>query len=152
MAIIANRGFYYEPHLVKAEVRNDTVHIKRFQKKTVDIKAELFNEVIDGMEDVLVNGTGKSVYMEDLAQCGKTGTAENPHGKDHSLFVAFAPKEDPKIAIAVIVENSGFGSTYGAPIASLMMEKYITDSIASSRKKIEERILNANLIENETEE
>ncbi len=152
MAIIANRGFYYEPHLVKAEVKNDTARVNNFTRKNLNIDEALFSEVIDGMEDVLINGTGKSVYMKDFPQCGKTGTAENPHGKDHSLFVAFAPKNNPKIAIAVIVENAGFGSTYGAPIASLMMEKYVNDSIAPYRKKIEERIMNANLISNEDTE
>lgn len=78
--------------------------------------------------------------------CGKTGTAQNPHGKDHSVFVAFAPRENPKIAIAVVVENAGFGGTWAAPIASLIIEKYLTDTI--TRPHIEERMLNANLIQN----
>jgi penicillin-binding protein 2 len=76
--------------------------------------------------------------------CGKTGTVQNPHGKDHSMFIAFAPLEDPQIAMSVIVENSGYGSTWAAPIASLMIEKYLNDSI--TRPYIENRILEGNLI------
>lgn len=79
---------------------------------------------------------------------GKTGTAQNPHGKDHSLFICFAPVENPKIAIAVIVENAGFGATYGAPIASLMIEKYLNDSISTPRKYLEQRMFDADLIHN----
>lgn len=149
VAIIANRGYYYEPHLVKAEVKNDTARTTHFEKHVIKIDASLFEEVILGMEDVFISGTGRGVFKEGFSQCGKTGTAENPHGKDHSLFVAFAPKDDPKIAIAVIVENAGFGSTYAAPIASLMMEKYVNDSISSDRIWIEEKMLKANLISHE---
>ncbi len=149
MAIIANKGFYYPPHLVRAQVVNDTAKVQRYQKVMVDVDASYFDYVVDGMEDVFISGTGRGVFKEGFPQCGKTGTAENPHGKDHSIFVAFAPKENPKIAIAVIVENAGFGSTYAAPIASLMMEKYLNDSISEDRKKIEERMFNANLISNE---
>ena len=78
--------------------------------------------------------------------CGKTGTAENPHGQPHSVFIAFAPKNNPKIAILVFVENGHFGATYAAPIASLMIEKYLTDSISPGRKYLEERMLNSNLL------
>jgi len=86
-------------------------------------------------------------FVQGLDICGKTGTAENPHGKDHSLFIAFAPKVDPKIAIAVIVENSGYGSRYGAPISSLVIEKHINGKIAGkARKRLETRMLEADLI------
>jgi penicillin-binding protein 2 len=78
--------------------------------------------------------------------CGKTGTAQNPHGKDHSIFIAFAPKEDPKIAVAVYVENGGFGATWAAPIASLMIEKYLTGEISRRRQWIEKRIMEGDLI------
>jgi penicillin-binding protein 2 len=149
MAIISNKGYYYPPHLVRAQVVNDTAKVLRYEKIMVDVDAQYFDYVIDGMEDVFVSGTGRGVYKEGFPQCGKTGTAENPHGKDHSIFVAFAPKVNPKIAIAVIVENAGFGATYAAPIASLMMEKYLNDSISEDRKKIEERMFKANLISNE---
>jgi penicillin-binding protein 2 len=81
-----------------------------------------------------------------FTQAGKTGTAQNPHGKDHSMFVAFAPLENPKIAIAVVVENAGFGATYAAPIASLMMEKYLNDTISTKRLPLQEAMMKANLI------
>ncbi len=83
--------------------------------------------------------------LKDIIVCGKTGTAQNPHGKDHSVFIAFAPKDDPKIAIMVVVENSGFGATYAAPIASLMIEKYLTGNITNKYR--EQSILNLNLIQ-----
>jgi penicillin-binding protein 2 len=83
--------------------------------------------------DLVVNGgagsTARNAKVQDIIVCGKTGTAENPHGNDHSIFIAFAPKDDPKIAIAVYVENQGFGTTYAAPIASLMIEKYLTGKV-----------------------
>jgi penicillin-binding protein 2 len=87
------------------------------------------------------HGTARWYRLDDIEMCGKTGTAENPHGKDHSLFVAFAPKDNPRIAIAVVVENAGFGATWAVPIATLMMEKYLKGEI--SRKHVEERMLNA---------
>jgi penicillin-binding protein 2 len=85
--------------------------------------------------------------MSDIIICGKTGTAQNPFGEDHSVFVAFAPKDDPKIAIAVYVENAGFGSTYAAPVASLMIEKYLKSVIADNRKWFEQRMLDLNLVD-----
>ena len=100
--------------------------------------------------DLAVNGgAGSTAYwarLKDIIICGKTGTAQNPHGEDHSIFVAFAPKENPQIAIAVYVENAGFGSSYAAPIASLLIEKYLTDTI--TRTWIEKRILDTNLLHN----
>ncbi|MCP4124557.1 MAG: penicillin-binding protein 2 [Bacteroidetes bacterium] len=152
MAIIGNKGYYYQPHLARSYIENDTLRVFNRKKNVIEIDAVYFDEVVDGMEDVLINGTAKWVFTEHLSQCGKTGTAENPHGEDHSLFVAFAPKYDPQIAIAVIVENAGYGSTYAAPIASLMMEHYVNDSIAPDRKWMVDRMINANLISNETEE
>jgi penicillin-binding protein 2 len=96
-----------------------------------------------------VNGgagaTGGVAALKDIIVCGKTGTAQNPHGDDHSVFIAFAPKDDPKIAIAVYVENAGFGSTYAAPVASLMIEKYIKGEITN--KLLEQRMLELNLEE-----
>ena len=90
-------------------------------------------------------GTGESAALKDIIVCGKTGTAQNPHGKDHSVFIAFAPKEDPKIAIIVVVENAGFGATYAAPIAGLMIEKYLKGGV--SEKEREQHILNLNLMQ-----
>ena len=90
------------------------------------------------MQKVVEAGTARIAQFGNMVICGKTGTAQNPHGKDHSLFVAFAPRDNPKIAIAVMVENAGFGATWAAPIASLMMEKYLTDSI--TRPTLEEKM------------
>lgn len=145
-AIIANKGYFYTPHIVKSIRENGEVKNLEVKKHYVDIEEKYFDQVILGMEDVLTAGTGRSVYDERIQMCGKTGTAQNPHGKDHSLFVSFAPKDNPKIVIAVVVENAGFGSTYAAPIASLMTEMYMFDSIADHRKHIEQRILEANLL------
>ena len=92
------------------------------------------------MLDVFENGTARSMKLEHISQCGKTGTAQNPHGQDHSIFVSFAPKDDPKIAIAVIIENGYWGSRWAAPISSLMTELYLTDTI--TRKTVEQRMLN----------
>ena len=87
------------------------------------------------MEAVISNGTARRANIKDIVVCGKTGTAENPHGEDHSVFVAFAPKENPQIAISVYVENAGFGGTWAAPIASLMIEKYLTGEISDPAKE-----------------
>jgi penicillin-binding protein 2 len=143
-AVIANRGYYYTPHIVKAisgkpnTTRN--LRIKHFSK----VLPESFSVVIDGMQKVVDAGTARIARFNDTVICGKTGTAQNPHGKDHSLFVAFAPRDNPKIAVAVMVENSGFGATWAAPIASLMMEFYLTDSI--SRPDLETRIMECDLL------
>lgn len=143
-ATIANRGYYYIPHIVK-EIKGRQSIDPRFTKRHyTSIDTQYFRPVIDGMEMVVKAGTATRARVPGIAICGKTGTAENPHGKDHSIFIAFAPKNNPKIAIAVYVENGGFGSTWAAPIASLMIEKYLTDSI--SRPYVEKRILEADLI------
>jgi len=145
VTVIANRGWYYTPHYIReidGEPISDTTYTT---KRITGIDAVHFEKVVDGMYRVVEGGTGRGVrFSPDIEVCGKTGTAENPHGKDHSIFIAFAPKENPKIAMAVYVENVGFGSTWAAPIASLMMEQYLTDTI--TRPLIEERMINANLI------
>ena len=94
----------------------------------------------------VTGGTCRLANLPGIEVCGKTGTAQNPHGKDHSVFMGFAPYHDPKIAVAVYVENAGFGSTYGVPIGSLMIEKYLTGDISSARKGLENQMLNANTI------
>ena len=145
-ATIANRGYYYPPHLAKS-FKGDTTQIpfplrtKHFTK----IDTTYYTPVIDGMEDVILAGTARIARIPGIRVCGKTGTAENPHGEDHSVFIAFAPKENPKIAIAVFVENGGYGSRYAAPISSLMIEKYLNGKIHDSRKYLEERMIEANL-------
>jgi penicillin-binding protein 2 len=103
--------------------------------------------VREGLERVVEAGTATVAQIPGLKVAGKTGTAENPHGDDHSIFVAYAPVEDPRIAIAVVVENSGFGSRYAAPIASLMIEKYLNDTISTPRKFLEERMMTSTLIQ-----
>ena len=143
-AVIANRGYYYIPHIVKNINIRDSIDKRFYKKHYVDIDKEHFPPVIEGMEMVVKAGTARGAYVEGLDICGKTGTAQNPHGIDHSIFIAFAPKDNPKIAIAVFVENAGYGSTYAAPISRLIIEKYLNDSI--SAQYIEDRIVNANLL------
>ncbi|MEN8121033.1 MAG: penicillin-binding protein 2 [Bacteroidota bacterium] len=143
-AAIANNGYYYIPHIVKEIEDQDSIDVRFYKKNYVGIDSVYFPPVIDGMELVVKSGTATRAYLPDISICGKTGTAENPHGEDHSIFIAFAPKENPKIAISVYVENAGYGGTWAAPIASLMIERYLNDSI--SRPYVEKRILDANLL------
>jgi penicillin-binding protein 2 len=125
-ACIANRGYYYIPHIAKKfEGTGDTILAKYRVKHFTAVDRMWFEQIVDGMEGVVVRGTAPNARIPGISVCGKTGTAQNPHGKDHSLFGAFAPKVNPKIAIAVVVENSGFGNEWAAPIASLMMEKFL---------------------------
>jgi penicillin-binding protein 2 len=159
-AMIANRGYYYRPHLVTQLNQS-----KWFNKEPVEVGIDSvhFEFVIEGMERAVWGGTARMAFVPDIRVCGKTGTAENPHGKDHSIFFGFAPRENPKIAVAVYVENAGFGGTFAAPIASLVMEKWIRLSwkdldvvppeqhldgdIHPSRKWIEKRMREANLLD-----
>jgi penicillin-binding protein 2 len=146
-ACIANRGFFYTPHIArKFEGAGDTVLQKFRVKHYTAVDKTWFDAIIDGMEGVVTMGTAPNAKVPDVVVCGKTGTAQNPHGKDHSLFGAFAPRENPKIAIIVVVENSGFGNDWAAPIASLMMEKYLHDTIATNRMDIVKRMEEANLL------
>jgi len=141
-ASIANRGYYITPHIIHHIEEVDTITHKFKEKHRINIEKKYFDKVVDAMERVTwPGGTAPNAFVDGLYICGKTGTAENPHGKDHSVFVAFAPKDNPQIAISVYVENAGFGSTWAAPIASLMIEKYLRDSI--SRPWMEERIMKA---------
>lgn len=135
-AIMANRGFYYTPHLVKS-IENDSINPLYLKKINSSVDAEYFEPVIQGMQMVVEEsgGTARRARIEGVEVCGKTGTAQNPHGEDHSIFIAFAPKENPKIAISVYVENAGFGGTWAAPIASLMMEKYLKGQVQDTTKE-----------------
>jgi penicillin-binding protein 2 len=144
--IMANRGYYYTPHFIKQIDKQNQIPRKYTTKNLVGIDQKYFTPIVDGMERVVneSGGTARRARLKNIVVCGKTGTAQNPHGEDHSIFIAFAPKDNPKIAIAVYVENAGFGGTWAAPIASLMIEKYLTDSISDTRK--EGRIINANLL------
>lgn len=152
-ASIANRGYYFTPHIAKQFFEGnpvtgiDSITLKKFTEIHPSlIDSSIINIIIDGLQDVVSSGTARVAQLENILICGKTGTAQNPHGKDHSLFAAFAPRENPKIAIAVIVENSGFGATYAAPIASLMIEKYLNDTISNKRNFLEQRMIEADLI------
>jgi penicillin-binding protein 2 len=147
-AIIANKGYYYVPHVVKKIQGIDTLDSRYTTPIQTNIDTGYYNFVTEGME-LAINSTGGTatwVRHRDIIICGKTGTAENPHGKEHSVFMAFAPKDDPKIAISVYVEHGEWGATYAAPIASLMIEKYLNDSIAPYRKWIERRMMDGNLL------
>lgn len=134
-ATLANRGYYITPHLnteltTAPELRHET-----------DMDTRWFDLTAEGMHRVMTNGTGRWYNIDSLQMCGKTGTAQNPHGKDHAIFIGFAPKDNPKIAVAVVVENAGFGSTWAAPIASLLMEQYLTGTV--TRKHIYNKMVNA---------
>lgn len=144
-AAIGNEGYFYEPHYIKSfGDPNDSVS---FEKHVIDIKKKHFQDVKKGMQNVFEgeHGTARMSKISDITVGGKTGTAENPHGPDHSIFMGFAPVGNPQIAIAVVVENAGFGSTWAAPIASLMIEKYIKGEVM--RPNIEKRVLTLNQTE-----
>ncbi len=146
---IANHGFYYRPHLIKAIGDKKITKAEYTQRNYVGIDAQYFEPVINGMQQVVESGTAHNSQIPGIIMCGKTGTAQNPHGKNHSIFVAFAPRENPKIAIAVVVENAGQGAWYAAPIASYIVEKYLTDTIKRSMSDFN-RIKDANLMPDPT--
>ncbi|MDQ3047719.1 MAG: penicillin-binding protein 2 [Bacteroidota bacterium] len=146
VAIIANKGWYYTPHIVKAinGNANDTI-LDRFKvKHYTNIRdTAIYNQVILGMAKAVDGGTASGLKIEGIPYCAKTGTAQNS-GKDHSVFVCFAPRENPKIAVGILIENAGFGATYAGPIARLMMEKYLKGKI--TRPDLEKRMFEADLI------
>lgn len=150
MAAVANRGYYYTPHIVKS-IKDQKLDKKFTTKHYTTIDKQYYEPIIQGLEDVYNFGTASGFRVEGLKICGKTGTAENKiriagktfQLKDHSIFVAFAPRENPKIALAVFIENSGYGATWAGPIATLMIEKYINGKI--SRKDLETRMLTGSL-------
>ncbi|MGQ9863835.1 MAG: penicillin-binding transpeptidase domain-containing protein [Bacteroidia bacterium] len=125
MCLIANRGYYIQPHLFKQLRKYPERKIVHFDTIRTSIDKRHFETVIQGMELAVSAGTGYMARIPTIRMAGKTGTAQNPHGKDHSVFVGFAPVEDPKIAIAVVVENAGWGGVWAAPLASLVVEKYL---------------------------
>ena len=141
---VANRGYYKIPHVVK-RIENEKIDKKYTIPHYTHIDTSYYEDVIEGMY-LAVNGpagaTAHIAHIDSLDVCGKTGTAQNPHGENHSVFMAFAPRKKPKIAIAVIIENGGYGSSIAAPIASLVIEKYINDTIASKRKYLETYVEN----------
>ncbi len=144
--IFANRGYFYTPHFVKAIGKNQKINPEFLQKHVTKVKDKYFQLVADAMYEVVnePGGTASMARIDSILVCGKTGTAQNPHGEDHSVFIAFAPMKNPKIAIAVFIENAGFGGVWAAPIASLMIEKYLTKK--TKRTDLEKRMLEANLM------
>ena len=149
-ATVANRGYYYIPHIVKD---SDSLRIddKFREKQYTMVDTTNFKKVIKGMWKAVNSGFGSGgtasiAAVEGLDICGKTGTAQNPRGADNSVFICFAPMDNPKIAVAAYVENAGFGATWSAPIASLLVEKYLTGQISDKRKPLEERMLNGDLM------
>lgn len=129
-AIVANRGYYYIPHIVKKVEGRDSLDRRFYERHYTKVDPRHFEPIVEGMwRGVNVGGTSMLARLEGLDVCGKTGTAENPRGRDHSTFLSFAPKDNPKIAISVYVENGGFGASAALPIASLLEEYYLTDTI-----------------------
>jgi penicillin-binding protein 2 len=161
ICIVANKGYYYLPHFVRSiddENDDDTALVNKFRKRhnvLTHISDTAYETVISGMQDVTEIGTARGITkIPGINVCAKTGTAQNKRVldkkvvelKDHSLFVCFAPREDPKIAISVIIENGGFGATWAGPMAYLLIEKYLTDSLRADRQKEADRIAAANLM------
>ena len=140
---IANEGDYVRPHFLKA-IRGEDNHWNRVSYDTIStgIDKVHFQTVADAMEQVVATGTARRAIIEGVSVCGKTGTVENPHGEDHAVFIGFAPKERPRIAIAVIIENAGGGGRWAAPMAAVMMEKYLKKEV-QSKKWEQQRLLNA---------
>ncbi len=149
-AIVANRGYYVIPHIVK-ESDGITIEDQYKEKQQTMIDPKYFPHVVQGMWRAANSGAGMGgtawiAHIDGADLCGKTGTAQNPRGADNSVFLCFAPKDNPKIAVAAYVENGGFGATWAAPIASLLVEKYLNGEISDQRKPLEERMLNGNLM------
>ena len=144
-AIMANRGYYIPPHIVK-DSEGVKIDPKYHERASTKVDTSHFETAVEGMY-MAVNGgstaagTAYNASIPGLDVCGKTGTAQNPHGKDNSVFICFAPKDNPKIAVAAYVENAGFGATWALPVASLMLEKYLNGEISEKRKPMEERML-----------
>lgn len=143
-ATIANRGHFITPHVVKA-IQDTVMPPNLLKVRYPTVESHFYEDVAEGMRMAVTGGTCRKAALPDIEVCGKTGTAQNPHGKDHSAFMGFAPYKDPKIAVAVYVENGGWGATFGVPIGSLVMEKYLKGSIAPERKYLEEQMLNTTL-------
>lgn len=144
-ASIANRGWFITPHVVK-EIQDTVMPAELLEQRHPTIAKHHFDDVAEGMRMAVLGGTCRTANIPGIAVAGKTGTAQNPHGRDHSAFIGFAPYEDPKIAVCAYIENAGFGATFGVPIGSLVIEKYLTGQISPERKYLEERMLQSNTI------
>lgn len=147
-ATIANRGYFYTPHVVKS-IQDSIIDTTYTERRYPSIDSRYYDYIVEGMRAAVTGGTCKTANLPDIEVCGKTGTAQNPHGRDHSAFMGFAPMDNPRIAIAVYVENAGFGATYGVPIGSLMMEYYLKGEITDPvRKDLEHRMFNSKVVGN----
>lgn len=145
-ATIANRGYFYKPHVVR-EIKGASLDSEYTTRKYTGINPEHFELTVAGMADAVKFGTCRGINLEPQVEvCGKTGTAENPHGDDHSLFMGFAPKDNPKVAIAVVVENGRFGATNAVPIARLMLQKFFNGEVPESDKWLEQTIMNREIL------
>ena len=143
-ATIANGGYFITPHVVK-EIQDTVLDEQWGKKRYPTIASHYYKDIAEGMRMAVLGGTCRRAAIPGIEVCGKTGTAQNPHGNDHSAFMGFAPYENPKIAVAAYIENGGWGATYGVPIGSLVMEKYLTGKIAPERKPMEEQMMNASI-------
>jgi len=148
-ATIANGGFFYTPHVVK-KIEGETLDTLYTERRYTKIEGRHYQPIQEGMALAVTGGTCRRVNLSDqgIVVCGKTGTAENPHGKDHSVFMGFAPREKPEVAISVFVENAGFGATYAVPIARLMLQKYLKKEIAESDRWLEQSMKDAIILPN----
>jgi penicillin-binding protein 2 len=146
ISAIANRGYYYTPHCIRRVDDKPAIPQKFKEKHKIKIDRQHFEAVVEGMAMTLINGTAARTGIEGIEICGKTGTVQNPHGKDHAVFMCFAPKDNPKIAIACIVENAGYGATWAAPVANLLIEKYIKKDTVSSKPEMEKRLFEAYIL------
>jgi penicillin-binding protein 2 len=144
-AQIANRGYYYIPHIVR-KVQDTPLDTAYTRRHYTTIDRQNYEYIAEGMRGAVTGGTCRGVALRNVEVCGKTGTAQNPHGRDHSIFMGFAPYETPQVAISVLVENAGFGATYAVPIAKLMLQKYFSGKIAPENRYLEEYVLNTVLL------
>jgi penicillin-binding protein 2 len=141
-ATIANRGYFITPHVVK-EIQDSSLDSLYTEKRYTSVESPYYDIIAEGMRMAVLGGTCRTAALPDIEVCGKTGTVENPAGKDHSAFIGFAPYHNAEVAISVFVENAGFGATYAVPIGKLMLEKYLTGKISDASKYLEEYIKNA---------
>ncbi|KAB2917281.1 MAG: penicillin-binding protein 2 [Bacteroidetes bacterium] len=146
VAIVANRGYFITPHILKYIGDEKKIPDQFTKRRYASVDTQYYETVVEGMARVVNNGTARIAQIKDIQVCGKTGTAQNPHGDDHSVFIGFAPMYNPKIAIAVVVENGGFGARWAAPIASLMMEYYLSKHAPTTRPDLQKRMEEGNLI------
>ena len=144
-ATVANRGWFITPHVVK-EIQDTVIDEKYRTRRIPTITQSYFDDIAEGMRMSVTGGTCRLANLPDIEVCGKTGTAQNPHGRDHSAFIGFAPYHNPKIAVCVYVENAGWGASFGVPIGSIVIEIYLKGEISHDRMFIEERMLNSNTI------